>query len=149
MLLDERNEFADALDVSASAGTNLIGDVIDLGVARDIGHGQPLYLVIQVTLAFASGGSATVDFRLRSDGVAAIHDTTSTPHLSTGPLTIAQLALGKQHVIPLPPEGVAYEQFLGVQAVTAAATTTAGSVNAFLTTEPSVKPTTSYADAAN
>ena len=147
MLLDERNEFADALNIFASAGTALIGDVIDLGVARDIGHGQPLYLVIQVTTAFVGSG-ATVDFRLRSDGVAAIHATTSTPHLSTGPLTITQLALGKQHVIPLPLEGVPYEQFLGVQAVTATATTTAGAVNAFLTTEPTVKPTTSYADAA-
>ena len=149
MLIDSRLEFADAVDVSASAGTALAGDVIDLGVARDIGQGQPLYLVIQVTTLFASGGSATVDFRLRSDGVEAIHATSSTAHLSTGPLAFALLTLGVRYVIPIPPEGSAYEQFLGVQVITATATTTAGSVNLFLTTEPPVVPTTSYADAAN
>ena len=31
MILDERNEFADATTVAAAAGTALIGDVIDLG----------------------------------------------------------------------------------------------------------------------
>ena len=149
MLIDSRLEFVDAVDVSASAGTALAGDVIDLGVARDIGQGQPLYLVIQVTTLFASGGSATVNFRLRSDGVAAIHDTTSTAHLETGALAFTLLTLGTRYVIPIPPEGNAYEQFLGVQVVVTVADTTAGDVNAFLTTEPTVAPTTSYADAAN
>ena len=148
MILDERNEFADALDISTTTGTALIGDVIDLTFARDIGQGQQIYLVIQVTIAFA-GATATVDFRLRSDGVAAIHATTSTAHLSSGPIPIATLALGYQLTIPVPPQGDAYERFLGLQAVTATATTTAGSINAFLTTEPSVIPTTSYADANN
>ena len=149
MLVDSRLEFADDLTAWAAVGTLLLGDVIDLGVARDIGQGQPLYLVIQVTELYASGGSALVNFRLRSDGVAAIHATTSTAHLETGAMAFALLTLGAQFVIPIPPEGLAYEQFLGVQVVTTVADTTAGDVNAFLTTEPPVKPTTSYADAAN
>ena len=93
MLLDSRLEFADDLTAWLAQGTLLLGDVIDLGVARDIGHGQPLYLVIQVTELFASGGSALVNFRLRSDGVAAIHDTTSSEHLETGPMAFALLTL--------------------------------------------------------
>ena len=149
MLLDERLEFADNLTAWLAQGTLLLGDVIDLGVARDIGQGQPVYLVIQVTELFASGGSALVNFRLRSDGVAAIHDTTSSAHLETGPLAFALLTLGAQFVIPLPSEGNAYERYLGVQVVTTGANTTAGDVNAFLTTEPSVAPTTSYPDADN
>ena len=149
MILDERSEFTDALDVSSTTGTTLEGDVIDLTVARDIGQGQPIYLVIQVTTLFASGGSATVNFRLRSDGVAAIHATTSTAHVETGAIAFASLTLGAQFVLPLPSEGLAYERFLGVQVVTATATTTAGSVNMFLTTEPSKQPTTSYPDAIN
>jgi hypothetical protein len=49
MIMDERLEFADAVSVAAAAGTALIGDVIDLGsVHRDIGAGQPVYLVITV-----------------------------------------------------------------------------------------------------
>ncbi len=149
MILDERTEFADNADISTTTGTALIGDVIDLTVARDVGQGQVVYLVITVSTAFTSGGSATVDFRVRSDGVAAIHATTSTAHVSTGPIAIASLALGTRLVLALPAEGLAYERYLGVQAVTATATTTAGSVNIFLTTEPTTTPTTSYPDAAN
>ena len=148
MILDERTEFCDNLAVDTTVGTTLEGDIIDLTDARDIGQGQPIYLVIQVTVAFA-GATATVDFRLRSDGVEAIHATTSTAHLSTGPIPIATLVVGYRIVIPIPPEGDAYERYLGLQLVTATATTTAGSINAFLTTEPSVTPTTSYPDAAN
>lgn len=148
MILDELTEFADNLDISATAGTALLGDIIDLTIGRDIGQGQPVYLVIQVTVAFV-GATATVDFRLRSDSIEAINATTSTAHLSTGPIPIATLVIGYRAVIPIPPQGDAYERYLGLQAVTATATTTAGSINAFLTTEPSVVPTTSYADAAN
>ena len=43
MILDERNEFADAVALNTgAAGSYLIGDQIDLGVARDIGNGEPL-----------------------------------------------------------------------------------------------------------
>ncbi len=149
MLLDERLEFADNLTAWLSVGTLLLGDVIDLGVARDIGQGQPVYLVIQITETYTGTSGALVNYRLRSDGIEAIHATGSTAHLETGPLAFAGLTLGKQFVIPLPSEGNAYERYLGVQVVVTAQNTTAGDVNAFLTTEPTVAPTTSYADAAN
>ena len=151
MLLDERTEFADNTELDQSGtDTDNLGDVIDLGKARDIGQGQQLYLVIQVTVAFTSaGGTATIVFQLVSDGTDTIATSGQTIHAMTTPLTITQLALGKQYVIPVPSEGLAYEQFLGLQQVTAVQALTGGKVNAFLTTEPTVKPTTSYADAAN
>ena len=148
MILDERTEFADATSIAASTGTALIGDIIDLGVARDVGQGQPVYLVIQITPA-VSGTSSTVNFRVRSDGVEAIHATTSTAHVETGLIAEAVLVAGFRIVLALPPEGNAYERYLGLQVITSVATTSAGAINAFLTTEPSVMPTTSYADAAN
>lgn len=66
MILDERNEFADATALdTGGTGRVLVGDVIDLGaVSQDIGNGQPLYAVIQVDTAVTSGGSATVSLRL-------------------------------------------------------------------------------------
>ncbi len=151
MLLDERTEFAGNTALN-TGGTNTyaLGDVIDLGVARDIGHGQQLYLVIQSTVSHTSGGSsATVVFQLVSDGIAVPATSGQTIHSMTTPLTISQLVAGKQYVIPVPAEGLAYERYLGLQIVVASEALTAGSVNAFLTTEPSVVPTTSYADAAN
>ncbi len=150
MLLDERLEFADnlALDTSGTDTDNL-GDVIDLGVARDIGQGQQMYLVIQFTTTVTSSNAATVVFQLVSDGTDTIATSGQTIHAMTTPLSIAQMVAGKMYVIPIPSEGLAYERFLALQTVTAAYALTAGKVNAFLTTEPTVAPTTSYADAAN
>ena len=52
MMVDSRLEFANAADGSQSAGTFLAPNQVDLSVARDIGNGQPLYLVIQADEAF-------------------------------------------------------------------------------------------------
>lgn len=138
MILDERSEFCDATSIAASAGTALVGDVMDLTTARDLGNGQPIYLVVQVTTAVASGGSATVNIQLASDAAAAIAtDGSATVHWQTGAQAKTVFTAGKTYVVPLPWEDPAYEQFVGVIVTTAAATTTAGAVNAFLTLDPS------------
>ena len=59
MILDERLEFCDATALNTGgAGTYLLGDVIDLEVARDIGAGEPVWCVIQMDTAGGSTGSA-------------------------------------------------------------------------------------------
>ena len=85
MILDERTEFADAVSVAAAAGTALIGDVIDLTVARNIGNGKPVYLVITVDTEIITGGVAgTLIFQLVSDAQAAIAtDGTATVHFAS------------------------------------------------------------------
>jgi len=158
MWLDERLEFADDTDVSASAGTALIGDVIDLSVARDVGNGQPVYLCIRTggTEIITGGSAGTLLFQLASDAAAAIAvDGTATVHLQTDQLVTddsaanaAQFNVGGTIFFGmLPMEGVTYERYLGVLAVTATTTTTAGTINAFLTLDPSGWK--SYADATN
>lgn len=147
MMVDSRLEFANAADGSQSAGTFLAPNQVDMSVARDIGNGQPLYLVIQADEAFASSGSATVQFRLRSDNSAAVHATTSTGHIDTGAEAFGTYAAGHTKVIPLPLEGNAYEQFLGLQLIIGAATTTGGTYSAFITSEP--HGWKAYADATN
>jgi uncharacterized membrane protein len=150
MIMDERLEFADAVSVAAAAGTALIGDVIDLGsVARDIGQGQPVYLVITTDTEIITGGTAgTVKFQLVSDAQAAIAvDGTATVHIDTGTFVTddaaansAQLnAGGVIFAGPIPLEGNVYERYIGILAITATTTTTAGKINAFLTLTP---PTT-------
>jgi len=148
MILDERTEIADNVTLGTAVATALIGDIIDMTDARDIGQGQPVYLVIQITTAVV-GTTSTVNFRVRSDGVEAIHATTSTAHVETGAIAEAVLVAGHRIVLALPGEGNAYERYLGVQSIVAVNVLTAGAVNIFLTTEPSVTPTTSYPDAAN
>jgi len=146
MILDERNEFCDATSVAAAAGTALIGDVIDLTVARDIGNGMPnLYLVMQTTTSIITGGSAgTIKFQLASDAQAAIAtDGTATVHIDTGTFVTDgddanDLDAGANiGIFPLPMQGRAYERYLGILCVIATTTVTAGAINAFLTPNPS------------
>lgn len=156
MIMDERTEFCDATSVAAAAGTALVGDVIDLGaVARDIGNGQPVYLVITTATEIITGGSAgTVKFQLASDSTADLA-TSATVHIDTGTFVTddsaansAQLnAGGVIFCGPLPLQGNVYERYLGILCVTATTTTTAGAINAFLTLDPT--GWAAYAEGAN
>lgn len=156
MILDARTEFADAVSVVGTAGTTInVGNQIDLSVARDIGAGHPLYLVITVDTSIITAGTAgTIAFQLASDASAAIatNGTQSIHYVSKSFVTdddaLNELDAGETAVIiALPMEGVAYEQFLGVQAVIGTTDTTAGKINAFLTLDPSKWK--AYRDATN
>ena len=107
MIFDERTEFADAntAGVAGATGTELVGDVVDLGsTGRDIGNGQPLYLVITVdTEVDSAADGATCNFILASDASATIAtDGSASVHGSTGALTEGERAAGPgradQHV---------------------------------------------------
>lgn len=160
-ILDERLEFCDNVDVSAAAGTALVGDVIDLGAAgEDIGNGQPLYLVIRTgaTEIITGGSAGTLQFTLASDSAAAIAtDGTATEHVLTEAFVTDDSAANDTemnageliYAAPIPVgTGGNYERYLGILAITAVTTTTAGTINAYLTLDP---PTTkkTYADAIN
>ena len=135
MILDERNEFADATALGTSGtGRQLVCDVIDLGgVTQDVGNGQPLYLVIQVDTAVTSSGNATVSFELVSDAQAAIEtDGTATVHFATAAIPKATLVAGYTVAAVALPLG-SYERYLGLIANVGTAAASAGKVNAFLT----------------
>jgi hypothetical protein len=138
MILDERLEFCDATTLNTGAAdTYLIGDVIDLGVSRDIGNGEPLYLCIQVDTAVDSAGDGvTLEFALASDAQAAIADDgTATVHFSTGVIAQATMVAGAKLAMVALPLGT-YERYLGILQTTAVEAVTAGKVNAFLTKDP-------------
>lgn len=145
MILDERNEFADAtLLNTGAAGSYLVGDVIDLdpasispNVTQDM-VGSELFLVIQVATLPTSGGSATAAFSLASDAQAAIAvDGSQTEHFRTRAFTIAQMAAGQILACVKLPSGN-YERYLGVIQTTAVAAFTGGAINAFLTADPAI-----------
>ena len=140
MILDERNEFADAntSGVQGATGSELVGDVIDLGIAgRDVGNGEPLYLVVSVDVAIASASAgASVEFQLASDSTADLA-TSPTVHASTGAKAEAVLVAGAKFILPVPLEGSVYERFLGILAVRSGEAVTAGAVSAFLVRDPS------------
>ncbi len=148
MILDERNEFADAVAVTGTAAaTAVLGDVINLGAAtRDIGNGEPLYLVIQVDTAVeATGGAANVTFKLVSDSVATL-DSSPTVHFATAAIAKGTLVAGYVVAAVALPNGT-YERYLGVTFTPDTNNTTAGKCNAFLTKD--VAKWVAYADAVN
>ena len=155
MVIDERTEFCDAVACNTgAAGTYNLGDLINMEVARDIGNGQPVYLVISVDTEIITGGTAgTVAFQLVSDSTSTVAtDGTQTVHYAskafvTDDTALTELQAGEVAVcVALPMEGVAYEQYLAVQQVTGTTAITAGKVNAFLTLDP-MNNKKSYANA--
>ena len=151
MYLDNNLEFADATSVGTPNNTTVnVGDIIDSDVARDLGTGQPVFLVVQVTTAIISGGAATVRFKLVSDSTDGIAtDGTQTQHAASDIIAKAALVAGWEWIVPLPPEGdIAYERFLAFQVEEEAGQAlTGGAVNAFLTLNP--RSYKGYADAVN
>ena len=149
MILDKRTEFADAVALNTgAAGTYLIGDQIDLGAAqRDVGNGEPLYLVITVDTLPTSGGAATAQFTLASDDSSAVATNgTASVHFVSKAFAISEMAAGTVLVaVALPTQGVAYERYLGILQTTGTAAFTGGKVNAFLTHD--VAKWKAYADA--
>lgn len=141
MILDERNEFADAVTVAGAAGTALIGDVIDLGT-DGVNYVDNVYAVIAVdTEIFTAGSAGTVQFFLVSDSLATLGAgvvANCTLHSMTAALvtggtgTQAALAAGKTLMQVSLPAGQ-YERYLGILCTTGTTTTTSGKVNAFLT----------------
>ena len=143
MILDERNEFADATSVAASASTFVVGDVIDLGAVSnlDIGIGESMWMVIQTDTAIVTGGSAgTIQFSVVSDALATLGSATvanctvhaQTTAIATASTASGSLAAGGTILAVRLPSGT-YERYLGVLCTIGTTTTTAGKVNAFLT----------------
>ena len=145
MILDERNEFADAAAIALNT-TNAIApntDVIDLGATptlRALGNGEPIYLVIQVDTAF--GGAGNVTFDLVSDSAADLA-TSKTTHWSSGAIAYTTWVAGYTKVVALPTEAT-YERYLGLWETTSG-NLTSGKINAFLTRD--VAKYTNYPDA--
>lgn len=139
MLLDTNLEIADALSIAAAAGTAVLANAIDLSAAAFNPDGAEMYLVIQVTTAVTSAGAATVQFALVSDSTdPASTDGSETQHWISKAIPKATLVAGYTIIVPLPFGSPAYERYLQLEVITGTATTTAGAINAFLTTEPSL-----------
>lgn len=138
MILDKNSEFCDATALNTGGvASYLLGNVKDLGaVVRDIGDGQPTYLVVTVDTSCASA-TGTFKIHLCSDAQAAIAvDASQTTHITVGPFAAAGATAGTRLACVALPSGVAYERYLGIVQETITAAFTAGKINAFLTVDP-------------
>lgn len=155
MIIDKRNEFADATALNTgAAGTYTIGDQIDLEVLRDIGNGADVYLVLGVATGINAAAAGTVQFQLVSADNAAL-TTNPVVHTQTAALVTSTtsgnaggaLAAGTLLLATVLPMGADYKRYLGIRQVTGTAAISAGAVDAFLTLD--VARWRAYADAVN
>ena len=117
-------------DLSQVVGTYNSESIVDLGTARDIGEGEPLYIVFTVTEAFV-GATATVAMNCVVSAAAAL--TTPTTVGSVSATAVASLTLGAQFVVRINPLVASLGlRYLGVIYTIATATTTAGAMSAYV-----------------
>jgi len=70
MLVDAQNLFSNVQDITAAARST---NIIDLGINRDIGSGEPLYIVVTCDVAMTDSGSdSTLTVSLRGDSTTTI-----------------------------------------------------------------------------
>ena len=99
MITDKYLRLSEAQEVLTSAVST---NTIDLSQARDVGEGKPLYMVFTVTTAFTrAAGALTVTFNTLIDDDAALGSPTTLT--STGAIAKADLAVGAQFVLQIPP----------------------------------------------
>lgn len=150
MILDAFLQFDSAVNLAQVQGTYNSTNVIDLGGpglpvlanlqgARDIGIGDDpaLKLLVQVVTAFTSGGAATLVVALQgaTDTGAGGPNTFVTWWVSPA-YALATIAVAGARLMdmdmPRPPAGVAIPRFLRLLYTIGGATTTAGTVAAYL-----------------
>jgi hypothetical protein len=129
MIMDKFTTFGDNEDAFADGAATVVGDSVDTKDARPIGHGTPMYLILQVSTDFVGGTSA--EFKLVSDAVDPVLAASATEHLTTGAVPVADLVVGWRKVLTLPPD-MTYERYLGIVS-DCTGNVTAGAIDAWIT----------------
>jgi hypothetical protein len=145
MIIDSLAEFANSQTVTGGSTTVATSD-IDLGVARNIGSGKPLYVNIVIESATAGDGSDTFAFTLVGDTALPI-DGSSVAIAAYPTITgVANVAAGTKLCIPVPPGTVAAYRYLGLRYATTADAVLV--VSAWLSDTP-IPDHQTYADATD
>lgn len=130
MLTDAFLQLSTAQAVTATAVST---NTVDLGVARDIAPGKPLYAVFQIDTTFTAAGAATMNCQIVSSAAANLGSPTVIA--DSGPIAVAQLTAGRRLIgVPIGPNPVAAtpngQRFIGAQYTVATGPMTAGAITA-------------------
>lgn len=127
MLLDNQNQFSAAQAVT-STGSTPSSNVIDLGVARDIGGAvtDQLMLLCEVVTPFTSGGSATLQVQFQTSP----DNSTWSTLAQSDAIPVASLVQGYKFLPGELPGGTS--RYLRLNYVVGTAAMTAGALTAAL-----------------
>ena len=125
MIMDSSLQFCAAQAVTASADAT---DSIDLGIARDLGAGEDIFLMVTVDEAATAAGAATVSFQFKTSATSNLAGPTI--NADSGPIPKFSLTLGSMFAIKLPPSN--YLRYGGAGFVVATGPLTAGKFTACL-----------------
>ncbi|WP_058545815.1 Bbp16 family capsid cement protein [Pseudomonas fluorescens] len=140
MITDKLNTFSNGQAVTASAAST---DVLDLGplthgnTRRDIGAGEPIYLVVAALTTATAGGAATTNIQLQTSD----DNSTWVTLFDSGSLALSALTAGARPVQVAVPRGV--RRYLRVNYIIGTGPLTAGSFFAGLVKD--VQDNTKYA----
>lgn len=131
MILDSQLLFSEEQAITAAADST---NVVDLGIARNIGVGEELYIFILVTTAFTDSGSdSTLNVDLVTDDNAALSSDSVVMDLVTIP---ALAAAGTYYTFRVPPAILnAYERYIGLAYTPANGNLSTGSITAGIVKE--------------
>lgn len=126
MYVDAQLLFSSAQALTATARST---NIIDLKAIRDIGAGESLYIVVQVTADFTdSGSNSTITVTLETDSVEAFDSPDTVQTLGTfGALS----KVGAQLIAAIDPLKVA-ERYIGLRYTAGNGDLTTGGVTAFV-----------------
>lgn len=138
MILDAHNLFSDAQAVTAAAAST---NLIDLGAARNIGVGEPLFVVVCVDVVFTdSGSNSTLTVDLHGDST-----TSFTPDgLQTLFIIPALAAAGNVYAARISPDFASNFRYMQLYYTPNNGDLTTGTLTSFITHD--VQKYTSYAD---
>ena len=139
MILDTQNRFTGAVAGAGQSIAAVVSDVISIDVVDtqgvpnpnqnvDKGIGEAITLAVYTRAAVTSGGAATVQFILQSDDNVGFASPREFP--LTAALALAALTANTLQYRGALPQGI--ERFIRVVARIAVATTTGGSMEAFV-----------------
>lgn len=125
MIIDANLELSAAQAVTATAYSN----VIDLSIARNVGVGENLYLIVTCVVAMTDAGSdSTVLAEIWTDTAAGLGTAALAQSIGTFP---ALSAIGTRFVVRLQPD-VINKEFMAVKYTVANGNLTTGSFTAFI-----------------
>lgn len=132
MLNDQNLVFTES-GATGNTGTRLVGDVIDLTDARDIGAGEQMFVNVLVATGITVGSSTgTYQVKLSSATDSAISsgvvDHVISAEVATSTTAVPAGTVLLNAAIP----AAAYGRYLGIREVVATQNTNAGAITAFI-----------------